>query len=68
VRRAAAELTGTALLTPARRVAAEFTGTALLAAAVSGPASPRPGCPPHDAGVQLLENSTATALALGALI
>jgi arsenate reductase len=52
----------------ARRLLAEFTGTGLLVAAVVGSGIMASRLSPHDIGLQLLENSTATALALGALI
>jgi arsenate reductase (thioredoxin) len=51
-----------------RRLLAEFTGTALLVTAVVGSGSMAATLSPHDVGLQLLENSTATAFALGALI
>lgn len=51
-----------------RRLVAEFTGTALLVTAVVGSGVMASRLSPHDIGVQLLENSIATALALGALI
>ncbi|MEV6009956.1 aquaporin [Streptomyces sp. NPDC051976] len=51
----------------ARRVAAEAVGTAALAAVVVGSARQAAGLT-HDAGVQLLANSLATALGLGVLI
>jgi len=52
----------------ARRAAAEFAGTGLLVAAVVGSGVMATRLSPHDVGLQLLENSIATALALGALI
>jgi glycerol uptake facilitator-like aquaporin len=52
----------------ARRASAELTGTALLVAAVVGSGIAAARLSPHDAGLQLLENAVATALALGALI
>jgi len=52
----------------ARRLVAEFTGTGLLVTAVVGSGIMASRLSPHDGGLQLLENSTATALALGALI
>ena len=52
----------------ARRVSAEFAGTALLVAAVVGSGVAAVRLSPHDAGLQLLENAFATALALGVLI
>jgi glycerol uptake facilitator-like aquaporin len=51
-----------------RRLLAEFAGTGLLVAAVVGSGIMAVTLSPHDVGVQLLENSTATAFALGALI
>ncbi|MEN3308355.1 MAG: hypothetical protein V7603_4557 [Micromonosporaceae bacterium] len=53
---------------PWRRYVAEFVGTALLVTAVVGSGVMATTLSPHDVGLQLLENSTATALALGALI
>ncbi|WP_244366218.1 aquaporin [Micromonospora echinofusca] len=51
-----------------RRLLAEFTGTALLVTAVVGSGIMAATLSPDDVGLQLLENSIATALALGALI
>ncbi|WP_089012044.1 aquaporin [Micromonospora inositola] len=51
-----------------RRLLAEFTGTALLVTAVVGSGIMATTLSPDDVGLQLLENSIATALALGALI
>ncbi|GGM67748.1 transport protein [Micromonospora sonchi] len=51
-----------------RRLLAEFIGTALLVAAVVGSGIMAAALSPGDVGLQLLENSIATALALGALI
>jgi glycerol uptake facilitator-like aquaporin len=51
-----------------RRLLAEFLGTGLLVAAVVGSGIMATHLSPHDVGLQLLENSTATAFALGALI
>ncbi len=51
-----------------RRASAEFAGTALLVAAVVGSGIAASRLSPTDAGLQLLENAVATALALGALI
>jgi arsenate reductase len=51
-----------------RRVLAEFVGTALLVTAVVGSGVMATTLSPGDVGLQLLENSTATAFALGALI
>jgi arsenate reductase len=53
---------------PWRRFLAEFVGTALLVTAVVGSGVMATTLSPHDVGLQLLENSVATALALGALI
>ncbi|MFJ6198710.1 aquaporin [Micromonospora sp. NPDC092111] len=53
---------------PWRRLLAEFTGTALLVTAVVGSGIMASTLSPNDVGLQLLENSIATALALGALI
>jgi glycerol uptake facilitator-like aquaporin len=52
----------------ARRMLAEFAGTALLVTAVVGSGVMAARLSPDDVGLQLLENSIATALALGALI
>jgi hypothetical protein len=54
--------------TPWRRILAEFVGTALLVTAVVGSGIMAATLSPRDVGLQLLENSVATALALGALI
>ena len=51
-----------------RRLLAEFTGTALLVTAVVGSGIMAARLSPHAVGLQLLENSTATTFALGALI
>jgi glycerol uptake facilitator-like aquaporin len=51
-----------------RRLLAEFVGTALLVTAVVGSGIMATTLSPHDMGLQLLENSVATAFALGALI
>ncbi|MEU0077613.1 MIP/aquaporin family protein [Micromonospora tulbaghiae] len=51
-----------------RRLLAEFLGTALLVTAVVGSGIMATTLSPGDVGLQLLENSTATAFALGALI
>jgi arsenate reductase len=51
-----------------RRVLAEFAGTALLVTAVVGSGIMAATLSPDDVGLQLLENSVATALALGVLI
>jgi glycerol uptake facilitator-like aquaporin len=52
----------------ARRASAEFAGTALLVAAVVGSGIAAARLSPHDVGLQLLENSTATVAALVAII
>ncbi len=51
-----------------RRLLAEFIGTGLLVTAVVGSGIMAATLSPGDVGLQLLENSIATALALGALI
>ena len=51
-----------------RRLLAEFTGTALLVTAVVGSGIMATRLSPDDVGLQLLQNSIATAFALGALI
>ena len=51
-----------------RRLLAEFVGTALLVTAVVGSGIMATTLSPDDVGLQLLENSVATAFALGALI
>ncbi|GIE94302.1 aquaporin [Paractinoplanes rishiriensis] len=51
-----------------RRLLAEFTGTALLVTAVVGSGIMAATLSPGDVGLQLLQNSVATAFALGALI
>ncbi|MBQ0906209.1 MIP/aquaporin family protein [Micromonospora sp. U21] len=51
-----------------RRLLAEFTGTALLVTAVVGSGIMATTLSPDDVGLQLLENSVATAFALGVLI
>jgi glycerol uptake facilitator-like aquaporin len=51
-----------------RRYLAEFVGTALLVTAVVGSGIMATDLSPDDVGLQLLENSVATAFALGALI
>jgi arsenate reductase len=53
---------------PWRRFLAEFVGTALLVTAVVGSGIMAAQLSPNDVGLQLLQNSIATALALGALI
>ena len=52
----------------ARRALAEFLGTGLLVALVVGSGIMAQRLSPADTGLQLLENSTATALGLAALI
>lgn len=51
-----------------RRAAAEFAGTGLLVAAVAGSGIAAARLSPGDVGLQLLQNSIATAFALGVLI
>ncbi len=51
-----------------RRLLAEFLGTALLVTAVVGSGIMATELSPDDVGLQLLQNSIATAFALGALI
>lgn len=51
-----------------RRLVAEFVGTALLVAVVVGSGIAAAQLSPDDVGLQLLENSVATALGLGVLI
>ena len=51
-----------------RRLLAEFTGTALLVTVVVGSGIAAQQLSPDDVGLQLLENSIATALGLAALI
>jgi glycerol uptake facilitator-like aquaporin len=51
-----------------RRLLAEFVGTALLVTAVVGSGIMATTLSPREVGLQLLENSVATAFALGALI
>ncbi|WP_438353997.1 aquaporin [Microbacterium sp. CJ88] len=51
-----------------RRAAAEFLGTGLLVATVVGSGIAAQHLSPHDVGLQLLENSLATALGLAVLI
>jgi glycerol uptake facilitator-like aquaporin len=51
-----------------RRLLAECLGTALLVTAVIGSGIMAATLSPHDVGLQLLENSAATVLALGVLI
>ena len=52
----------------ARRVVAELAGTAILLVAVVGSGIMAQRLSPGDVGLQLLENSTATAAALVAII
>ncbi|WP_067462395.1 aquaporin [Nocardia amamiensis] len=51
-----------------RRLIAEFTGTALLVTIVVGSGIAAEQLSPHDVGLQLLENSTATVFGLAVLI
>src|SRR4249919_1762046 len=51
-----------------RRLLAEFLGSAFLAAIVIGSGIAAANLSPNDVGLQLLENSTATALGLAAII
>jgi glycerol uptake facilitator-like aquaporin len=51
-----------------RRLTAEFLGTGLLVTVVVGSGIAAQSLSPHDVGLQLLENSTATALGLTVLI
>jgi glycerol uptake facilitator-like aquaporin len=51
-----------------RRFLAEFVGTALLVTAVVGSGVMATTLSPHDVGLQLLQNSIATAFALAVLI
>jgi glycerol uptake facilitator-like aquaporin len=51
-----------------RRLGAEFLGTGLLVAIVIGSGIAAEGLSPNDVGLQLLENSFATALGLAVLI
>jgi glycerol uptake facilitator-like aquaporin len=51
-----------------RRLLAEFIGTALLVTAVVGSGIMAASLSPNDVGLQLLQNSIATAFALGVLI
>ena len=53
---------------PARRASAEMLGTGLLVTVVVGSGIMAQRRSPGDAGLQLLENSTATALGLAAVI
>jgi glycerol uptake facilitator-like aquaporin len=55
-------------IAPWRRLLAEFVGTALLVTAVVGSGIMATELSPNDVGLQLLQNSIATAFALGALI
>lgn len=56
------------LLLLTRRLLAEFTGTALLVTVVVGSGIAAAQLSPEDVGLQLLENSIATAFGLAALI
>src|SRR6516225_11643103 len=51
-----------------RRLLAEFTGSALLVTVVVGSGIAAAQLSPNDVGLQLLENSTATAFGLAVLI
>jgi glycerol uptake facilitator-like aquaporin len=51
-----------------RRLVAEFVGTAMLLSAIVGSGIAAERLSPHDVGIQLLENSAATAAALVAII
>jgi glycerol uptake facilitator-like aquaporin len=51
-----------------RRLLAEFIGSALLVTVVVGSGIAAAQLSPHDVGLQLLENSTATVFGLGVLI
>ena len=51
-----------------RRLLAEFTGTALLVTVIVGSGIAAQQLSPHDVGLQLLENSTATVFGLAVLI
>jgi glycerol uptake facilitator-like aquaporin len=55
-------------VTLARRLVAELLGTGLLVTVVVGSGIAAQRLSPHDVGLQLLENSTATALGLTVLI
>ncbi len=55
-------------MTPVRRLLAEFLGTGLLVTAVVGSGIAASRLSTVDAGLQLLENTLATAFALGVLI
>ena len=65
---AAAEPTSIERAPLARRLLAEFLGTALLVAIVVGSGIAASTLSPDDVGLQLLENSIATALGLAVLI
>ena len=56
------------LLRLSRRLLAEFTGTGLLVTVVVGSGIAAARLSPEDVGLQLLQNSTATAFGLAALI
>jgi glycerol uptake facilitator-like aquaporin len=51
-----------------RRLLAEFVGTTLLVTVVVGSGMAAAALSPHDVGLQLLENSTATVFGLAVLI
>jgi glycerol uptake facilitator-like aquaporin len=57
-----------ALVSLSRRLVAELLGTGLLVTVVAGSGIAAQRLSPHDVGLQLLENSTATALGLAVLI
>jgi glycerol uptake facilitator-like aquaporin len=61
-------MTAPAPISLPRRLLAEFLGTALLVTAIVGSGIMATTLSPADVGLQLLENSVATAFALGALI
>ena len=65
-RRAAADLVGPIAMP--RRLLAEFVGSALLVAIIVGSGVAAQELSPDNLGLQLLENSTATALGLAVLI
>ncbi|MGQ0845512.1 MAG: aquaporin [Sporichthyaceae bacterium] len=56
------------MLSLPRRALAEFVGTAMLVAVVVGSGIMASRLSPDDVGIQLLQNSVATAFGLGALI
>ncbi|WP_448002166.1 aquaporin [Agromyces bauzanensis] len=63
-----AESRPTPFVPPARRLVAEFVGTGLLVTVVVGSGIAASKLSPDDTGLQLLENSFATALGLAVLI